>query len=102
LPRDSRYRLVAGLMALVRSTGDGQRQCLVALGEVDRVPLILGEAAPHAVRLAHGECMPTALLKYWASGTDGLGHRVAIAPSGSTLTFGVEEEPGVRRPAGTL
>ena len=76
--------------------------CLVALGQVNRVALVFGEAAPHAVRLSHVERMPTAFLDHWASGADGFRYRVAISPSGSTLTFRVEEEPGVRRPASAL
>src|SRR5690606_33311722 len=58
----------------------------------DELALVLGEAAPHAVGLAHLEGVLAALLDDGALGTDRLGGFVASPAGATALTLGVEEE----------
>src|SRR5690625_5015000 len=51
----------------------------------DLCALILGQAAPDAVRLAHFQRMLAALLDHWARGADGLGVGVPATSRGASL-----------------
>jgi hypothetical protein len=83
-----------------RSTGN--RDAATALTGVDGLTLVLGQAPPHAVRLAYGQCVLPALLDDGAAGTDRLRSGVPVAARRAALTLGVEEEGGIGVAAGTL
>src|SRR5690606_978143 len=64
-------------------------------GGEDLLAVVLGQAAPDAVGLAHLERVLAALLDDGALGAHGLGRLVAAAPGAAPLALGVEEEVGV-------
>src|SRR4051794_36881558 len=77
-----------------RSDRHGHRAA--ALGGVDGLAVVLGQTAPHPVRLAHRECVLTALGHDGAGGADGLGCGIAVPARRPALALGVEEQRGVR------
>jgi hypothetical protein len=67
----------------------------LALAGVDGLAVVLGEAAPDAVRLADGQRVRPALLQDGAGGADVAGGGVALAARGAALALRVEEQPRV-------
>lgn len=70
---------------VVRSAGCG------GLPSQEVGSFLLGQPAPHAIRLTHMQRMLTALLDHWAGSADGLGVGVTATARGAPFSLRVEE-----------
>src|SRR4051812_49919123 len=68
-----------GEVVLAVARSDGHRHRAAAVGRVDGLAVVLGQAAPDAVRLTDGESVLAALAHHRAGGAHTLGGRVAVA-----------------------
>src|SRR4051794_41842508 len=68
-----------GEVVLAVARSDGDRHRAAAVGRVDGLAVVLGQAAPDAVRLTDGESVLAALAHHRAGRAHTLGGRVAVA-----------------------
>src|SRR6478752_626996 len=85
-----------GTLSIACREGSGSTRDRELASLVDGLALVLGHAAPDAVRLADGEGVASALGEHGTDGAHGLRRLVPVGPRGAALALGVEE--GLGRP----